>query len=68
MTRLEANKKILALLNAHIEKYPAERFSQALLNLGVVVDWGGDENAWEDDFYLESEKLLERIKERTICY
>jgi hypothetical protein len=66
MTRLEANKKILALLNAHIEKYPAERFSQALLNLGVVVDWGGDENAWEDDFYLESEELLKRIGQKEV--
>ena len=62
MTRLEANRLIILILEQYIEEYPDIRFSQALLNLGVVVDWDGDKRAWEDDFYLESEKLLERIK------
>jgi hypothetical protein len=66
MTRLEANRLIILILEQYIEEYPDTRFSQALLNLGVVVDWGGDERAWEDDFYLESEELLKRIGQKEV--
>lgn len=63
MTRLEANREILALLNDHIEKYPDERFSQILQNIKVNICYCDDELMMiQDEFYLESEKLLERIK------
>jgi hypothetical protein len=62
MTRLEANREILALLNDHIEKYPDERFSQILQNIKVNICYRDYAIFLEDEFYLESEKLLERIK------
>lgn len=60
MTRLEANREILAILSDFIEGCTDQRFSQILVNLNIVeMDSLG---TWRDEFYLESSKLLERVK------
>jgi hypothetical protein len=68
MSRKEANKKIIKLIEKEIEKPFNEdiRFGQLLRNIGVVLeDRNGLPNEpiyWYNEFYLESEELLKRIK------
>lgn len=57
MKRQEANVALLSELQYLIFKYPEQRFSQILLNFGFVKA--------EGEYYLEGEKLLERV-EKTI--
>jgi len=68
MTRLQANKKLLKILKELVINNPDQRFSQVLQNLGFVKpsrpvrDLGMIE--WQNEFYLESEELLKRVKGR----
>lgn len=55
MTRLEANRLILAKLSKIAEEYPDWRFIQIMENSGLV----GDVDA---RWYEESEKTLKRIE------
>ncbi len=68
--RQTSNLLILTILSDYLKKYPDIRFSQALLNLNIVKqldvqprhpnDW--PDQRWADEFYLEPEDLLKRIK------
>jgi hypothetical protein len=73
MTRLEANLKLIETLKTLAYQYPDLRFSQMLFNFGFVEDDSTEvmtdeglkrENHWGDDYYTESEHLLERVKEQ----
>jgi hypothetical protein len=68
--RLEANKRLLEILNRLVENNPDQRFSQILRNnsfvretrpvkaeIGVQLDI-----KWENEFYIESSDLLKRVE------
>ena len=68
MDRQDANRAILIVLADLVEKYPDMRFSQILVNYDFVEQQdvqtaGYPKMRWRDEFYLESDKLLERILE-----
>ena len=65
MTRQEANKKILKMIEAHINASPNWRFGQLIYNMGVIQ---ADKHSVDianisifDPFHEESEKTLQRI-------
>jgi hypothetical protein len=62
MTRINANRAIIAILLTYVEKHPQLRFSQLMQMLGVVEGEGEHTMLWHNDFYLEPEELLRRIK------
>ena len=73
MTRQEANRELLKILEQTIESQPDIRFSQALRNAGFVKEvvfespssrW---ENViyWQDEFNLEPQVLLTRVQKGT---
>lgn len=69
MNRYEANKKILTILTILVETYPDMRFSQIMSNFDLVKSINIDNKKdfllvpiWKDEYYLESETLLERMK------
>jgi len=62
MTRKEANVRIVEILTNAIEMYPDQRFGQIMRNLDVIEEI--NESVWKDEFYLESEELLERVMDR----
>ena len=55
MDRLSANRAIVAVLAAEVERHPELRFHQLLADLGV-------EEPGRDKFYEESGKTLEGLK------
>jgi hypothetical protein len=68
MTRLEANRQILEILNKEIESQPDVRFTQLLMNLKIIdysINFPGGLGlptfVVKDDYNLESEELLNRI-------
>ena len=63
MTRLEANREILAILADHIEKAPDIRFGQLLVNLGVLDRVEGFRWYIRDCAFTESEVTLRRTRE-----
>ncbi len=67
-SRLKENQALLEYLKAYIDVHPNQRFSQILNNYGFVrntedsaVGTAYNMN-WKDEFYLESDKLLERVE------
>jgi len=68
MTRKEANRKIVKIIEKEIESPFNEdiRFGQLMRNIGVVLeDRNGLPNEpimWYDEFNLESTELLKRIR------
>lgn len=68
MNRLEANKRILKYLEECIEKYPEQRFGQILQNYAFIRPHRpAKENNmidWKNEFYMESDELLKRVKQR----
>lgn len=70
MTRLEANLELRNELESLIFKYPDMRFSQILLAFGFVKQERPAKPredrpiSWQDEFYMEPEKVLERVKRR----
>lgn len=70
MTRQEANKQLLKILSNIIENNPDLRFSQILSAFGFVrhtrpiKQEGADLHRveWLDEFYVEPQKILERVK------
>jgi hypothetical protein len=68
MSRLEANKKLVKLLSDLVDSNPDQRFSQILRNYGFIKE---DRPARpemcisiQNEFYVESDKILERVEER----
>lgn len=71
MTKSQANFMLAKTLLRLVKKYPDLRFSQILQNFNFVevkevteIIRLGQEHIslyWEDEFYLESEDLLERV-------
>jgi len=63
MTRQKANLEILNKLGQYLTKYPDIRFSQALVNLDLVVSTRGEayDNVWKDEYHIEPQKILERM-------
>ena len=53
--RKEYNLELLSILGSFVKSYHSMRFSQLLINLDMV-------KAGEDEFYLESEELLQRVR------
>lgn len=56
MSRLEANRAIVAKITAMVEKYPDMRFNQLLQNMNI-------EHPGVDMWYVESSDLLANITE-----
>ena len=59
VTRLEANRQILKILDVYVEAYPNQRFNQLLQNLEVVI------SGQSDQFYEESTETLKRLMNNT---
>jgi len=59
MTRREANLEILRLIYEYVYANPEQRFTQILHNMFIVYE--NDKGGLRDEFYLESEDLLERV-------
>ena len=57
--RKNANKELLNILTNYLEKHPEIRFSQAIENLNIVKT---NDEYWVNEFYVESDVLLERVK------
>lgn len=60
------HKKIMGILDTYLNKYPNQRFFQALVNIGVInyiKDFKMDPMV-QDDFYLTDEKMLARVLEK----
>ena len=70
MTRLEANLALLEALKDLINTYPDQRFSQLLENHAFVQHNSAEYSEgyisktayWTDEFFLEPEQLLNRVK------
>lgn len=66
MDRLDCNQQILEFLLQYISENPDVRFSQALFNLGIVVQADSDDfpRFWKDTFGEEPSVTLKRVKSR----
>lgn len=68
MNRQEANLELLNHLEYLIERYPDMRFSQILLGFAFVKQERPAKPevriSWQDEFYVEGEKILARVKQR----
>jgi hypothetical protein len=67
LSRQKHNKEILALLTKLVKENPEMRFGQLMRNYMVVreerpVNPSTTDLPWRNEFYLESETLLERIR------
>lgn len=63
MTRQEANKEILKILEDYVNKYPDWRFGQILVNSKILgVSYLSSGTVCADPFYEESEITLNRVK------
>ena len=61
MTRQEANRKLVEVINDLVETYPDWRFGQILFNVGIITR-KKDSLDIKDPFYEESTETWERIK------
>ena len=66
MTRKEANIEILQMLMAEVIKDPEIRFGQLLQNMDTVVEADDDWLIWLNEYYVEPEMVLKRMKLRAI--
>jgi hypothetical protein len=73
MNNKEDNEKIMAIISTYLKQHPYVRFGQALCNLGIIEEFTKvtttmdgvylkECDGWKDDFYTESDEILERIK------
>lgn len=65
--RLICNREIVKILAETIELYPDSRFGQLLLSSNIVRATKQGPNdfsdpTWQDEFYTESNELLNRLK------
>lgn len=72
MTRLEANRIIIEILNDYVQSNPDIRFGQALYNLGIAthkIEVAPEYNEtnkgyyYRDIFFEESETTLNKLKQ-----
>jgi hypothetical protein len=66
--RRVANRRLLAILRGFVEADMDLRFSQILCNCGFVLNEPGQPSGypvWRDEYHLESDKLLDRVREVT---
>lgn len=65
-SRQKANRELVKILHSMVEAYPDQRFSQLLRNLDVVAEvrdaQTGMPLSWANEFHLEPEQLLARVK------
>lgn len=64
--RLAENRELVKLLSELVENNPSERFHQILRNNGFITEHIDEHNMpvyWENEFYLESENVLNRVKQ-----
>ena len=70
MTKQEANRKIVELLAAAVEKYPDQRFVQLLDNLGLLVLERSPENGmptgYKHGYHEESVDILARVLQNDV--
>lgn len=59
MTRLEANKEILKILEKLVEELPDWRFGQLIYNTGI---FSTPSLRWYDPFFDESTETLNKLK------
>lgn len=68
MNRLEANQRLLEILNRIVQNNPDLRFGQILRNYGFIkeVRPGKPELCleWQNEFYTEPAKVLARVEQR----
>lgn len=68
MTRLEANRQLLYILEDLIEEHEDLRFGQILQAFAFIKTNRADASEvsidWKNEFYLESKDLYERVKQR----
>ncbi len=63
--RLEKNFELLDMLAGLMIKNPMLRFGQILQAYEfVLTEAGPDETHWKNEFYLEPDKLLERVEKK----
>ena len=66
MTRQQANRAIAGIVLEQIEKHPELRLSQLMVSLDLVKTLTDPvllRTTWVDEFNLEPEVLLKRVKE-----
>lgn len=64
--RQKANREILRILGEYLARYPDTRFCQALLNLGIVEEYKGEDHSteWSDEYYTESQVTLWKMQSK----
>lgn len=70
MNRQASNYQLAAILIELIKEYPDQRFSQILQNYGFIKpNRPADPQVrvdWQNEFYEESDVILERVKQRVV--
>lgn len=69
MTRQQANRRIVEMLDALVEAHPDLRFTQLLFNADVIVGSLNPERCVQEirnEFYVESKDLLDRVRQSKI--
>lgn len=61
--RQKFNRQLVERLTTYVEKYPDMRLGQILETFGFVHN-NISPHSWRDEFYLESEVLLERVNKK----
>lgn len=61
MTRQEANRELVDILSELVEKHPDMRFGQLLEYASIVRTRHLGPGDWQNEFYMEPQKLLERV-------
>ncbi len=68
MTRLQANQRLMDILNRLVQSEPDSRFGQILRNYGFIkeVRPGKPDLCldWQNEFYQEPEVVLARVEQR----
>lgn len=68
--RLESNRELIKILADLVEKNPELRFNQILVSSGFIKDIISVNPSygifWKNEYYLESKKLLERVKNESL--
>lgn len=73
-SRLDYNLEIVDLIKQYLEKYPDQRFNQALVNLDIAITKHNafvENNTWHPplnivDYHEESSRTLQRMLGETL--
>ena len=64
--RQKSNQELVAILAELVTRHPTERFHQILRNYGFITESNIDPEThspkWVNEFSVESESVLERVK------